>query len=72
MIGLNVALENTLAGAVEFVSVAPNGIAAFDIAGIEETLEIGIVSQILFIVAMRDDVALIAHYAVIKVGGIQA
>ena len=60
VVGLDIVLENALGGEIKLVCVSPDGKPLFDIGNGFEAFEQRIVGKIFFIVAVDDDMALIA------------
>ncbi len=72
VVGLDVFLENTALGEVELVGTAPDGEAGANVGGVLEALKKRVRSEILFVVAMGDDLALVGELFVRKLGGVEA
>ncbi|GAB4260928.1 MAG: hypothetical protein Kow0065_11340 [Methylomicrobium sp.] len=72
LIGLDVVLENPLGGEIEFVGVAPDREALLDVGGTAEGFEMWISDQVLIVVAVGDDMALVTQLGIFKIRGIEA
>ena len=72
VVGQDGFFKDAARGEIVFVSVPPDGMAVFDVCGDFEGAEVGIRSEIFFVVAVGDDVARVAKGAVFDEGGVEA
>jgi hypothetical protein len=72
MVALDVVLDQTLGGVVEFVGVTPDGVALLHIGGAAEALEQRVVGQEAVVVAVGDQVAGVLDGAAVPIRGVEA